>query len=207
MKLWWFRFPWRHLTEYPGRSFLSILGIALGTAVYLSISLAATSAMKSFRDGVSAVAGKAEWRLQSPGAPLPEELFFAVKRHQEVKALAPVVESVLEMDNHQRQPVLLLGIDPFAEAAFRAFEIQPGQTPGPEVLESLLTKPQGVLVSDRLAARLKLRPGDPLPVVVGSRRETLEVAGLFTSPRGLYPLEGAVLLMDIAHAQELLVRV
>jgi putative ABC transport system permease protein len=54
MKLWWFRFPWRHLTEYPGRTFLSILGIALGTAVYLSISLAATSAMKSFRDGVSA---------------------------------------------------------------------------------------------------------------------------------------------------------
>ena len=60
MKLWWFRFPWRHLTEYPGRSFLSILGIALGTAVFLSISLAATSALKSFRDGVRAVAGKAE---------------------------------------------------------------------------------------------------------------------------------------------------
>jgi putative ABC transport system permease protein len=102
MKLWWFRFPWRHLAEYPGRTFLSILGIALGTAVYLSISLAASSALKSFRDGVVAVAGKAEWRLQSPGAPLPEELFLTVRRHQEVKALAPVVESVLEVDNHQR---------------------------------------------------------------------------------------------------------
>lgn len=207
MKLWWFRFPWRHLTEYPGRTFLSILGIALGTAVYLSISLAASSALKSFRDGVTAVAGKAEWRLQSPGAPLPEELFLTVRRHPEVKALAPVVESVLEADNHQRQPLLLLGIDPFAEVAFRGFEVLSGKSPGPEALEALLTDPRGVLLSDRLAARLNLGPGDALPVVAGSRRDTLKIVGLFTSPRGLYPLEGAVLLMDIAHAQELLDRV
>lgn len=207
MKLWWFRFPWRHLTEYPGRTFLSILGIALGTAVYLSISLAATSALKSFQDGVRAVAGKAEWRLQSPGAPLSENLFLTVKGHPEVKAAAPVVESVLELNNQERQPVLLLGIDPFSEASFRAFDILPEKTPGTAVLESFLIKPRGVLASDRLAARLKLRPGESLAVVVGSRRETLEVVGLFTSPRGVYPLEGSVVLMDIAHAQELLDRV
>ncbi|MEJ2224189.1 MAG: ABC transporter permease [Syntrophobacterales bacterium] len=207
MKLWWFRFPWRHLTEYPGRTSLSILGIALGTAVFLSISLAATSALKSFRDGVQAVAGKAEWRVQSPGAPLPEEIFLKVRRHPKVKAAAPVVESVLELNNQQRQPVLLLGIDPFSEASFRAFKVLPDKTPGPGVLESLLTQPQSVLVSDRLAKRLKLKPGDPLPVVVGSQRKTLKVVGLFSSPHGLYPLEGSVLLMDIAHAQELLDRV
>jgi putative ABC transport system permease protein len=207
VKLWWFRFPWRHLTEYPGRTFLSILGIALGTAVFLSISLAATSALKSFRDGVQAVAGQAEWRLQSPGAPLPENLFLTVRRHPQVKAAAPVVESVLEVVDSHPKPALLLGLDPFAEASFRAFEILPADTPGPEVLEAFLTQPRSVLVSDRLAARLKLKPGDPLPVVAGSRRVTLQVVGLFTFPRGLYPLEGSVLLMDLAHAQELLDRV
>ncbi|MFW6113114.1 MAG: ABC transporter permease, partial [Thermodesulfobacteriota bacterium] len=207
MKLWWFRFPWRHLTEYPGRTFLSILGIALGTAVFLSISLAATSALKSFRDGVKAVAGKAEWRLQSPGAPLPENLFITVRQQPRVQAAAPVVESVIEIVDSQSKPTLLLGIDPFAEASFRAFDILPTEAGGPEVLEALLTQPGSVLVSDRLAAHLGLQPGDPLPVVAGSRRETLRVVGLFTSPRGLYPLEGAVLLMDIAHAQELLDRV
>jgi putative ABC transport system permease protein len=207
VKLWWFRFPWRHLTEYPGRTLLSILGIALGTAVYLSISLAATSALKSFQDGVSAVSGKAEWRLQSPGAPLPEELFLTVRQRPEVKAAAPVVESVLELAGHHQQPVLLLGIDPFSEASFRAFEVLPAKAPGPDVMEAFLTRPRGVLVSDRLAASLNLRPGDSLAVVAGSRRATLEVVGLFTAPRGLYPLEGSVVLMDIAHAQELLGRV
>ncbi|MFZ2089844.1 MAG: FtsX-like permease family protein, partial [Desulfobaccales bacterium] len=107
----------------------------------------------------------------------------------------------------EKQPVLLLGIDPFAEASFRAFDVLPARTPGPDALESLLVKPRSVLVSDRLASRLNLHPGDSFPIVVGSRRETLEVVGVFTSPRGLYPLEGSVVLMDIAHAQELLDRV
>ena len=41
----------------PGRTTLGILGIALGTAVYLSISLAAADALVSFH-GISAVAGR-----------------------------------------------------------------------------------------------------------------------------------------------------
>lgn len=184
-----------------------MLGIALGTAVYLSISLAAASALKSFQDGVRAVAGKTEWRLQSPGAPLPEDLFLKVRRHPLVKAAAPVLESVLELNHDASEPVLLLGIDPFAETSFRDFKILSQSASGPEILEKFLTRPKGVLVSDRLAARLNLEPGALLPVTVGARREQLEVVGRFTSPQGLYPLEGAVLLMDIAHAQELLDRV
>lgn len=46
MRLWLFRLPLRHLTEFPGRTLLGIFGIALGTAVYLGIALA----------------GKAPWR-------------------------------------------------------------------------------------------------------------------------------------------------
>jgi len=193
--------------EYPGRTLLGLLGIALGTAVYLSISLAAASALKSFQDGVLAVAGKTEWRLNSPGAPLPEELFLKVRNHPLVKAAAPVVESVLEVNQQASEPVLLLGLDPFAEALFRDFKIVTQYASPSEILEKFLTHPKGVLISDRLATRLKLVPGDLLPVTVGARPEKLEILGQFTSPRGLYPLEGAVLLMDLAHAQELLDRV
>ncbi|MBW1992118.1 MAG: hypothetical protein JRI59_08395, partial [Deltaproteobacteria bacterium] len=80
MKPWLFRLSLKHLLEFPGRSSLGILGIALGTAVYLSISLAAASALQSFSNGVLAVAGRAQWRLSSPGAPLNESLFLKVRR-------------------------------------------------------------------------------------------------------------------------------
>jgi putative ABC transport system permease protein len=121
MKPLLFHISFSHLREYPGRSLLGLLGIALGTAVYLSISLAAASALRSFQSGVTAVAGRAEWRLQSPGAPLDESLYAAVRRLPEVKAAAPVVESVLELTGPHQGPVLLLGIDPFSETAFRSY--------------------------------------------------------------------------------------
>ena len=44
-------------------------------------------------------------------------------------------------------------------------------------------------------------------MLVGPARKNLRVAGIFRSPSGLYPLEGAVVLMDIGAAQELLDRV
>ena len=70
MRPWLFRLSLSHLSQNPGRTLLGLLGIALGTAVYLSISLAADRAIGSFQAGVTAVAGQAQWRVQSPGAPL-----------------------------------------------------------------------------------------------------------------------------------------
>ncbi len=207
MRPWLFRLSFSHLLEFPGRTLLGILGIALGTAVYLSISLAAASALRSFQDGVLAVAGKAEWRITSPGSPISESLFLEVRRLSGVKAAAPVVESVLELTGPHQGPVLLLGIDPFSESSFRSYEFFGDSEPGSQVFTDFLTQPGGVLVSDRLADRLKLKKGDALPVAVGSWKKRLKIIGVFRSEAGLYPLEGAVLLMDIAWAQELLGRV
>jgi putative ABC transport system permease protein len=207
MKPWLFRISLSHLTQHPGRTLLGILGIALGTAVYLSISLAAVSALKSFENGVTAVAGKAQWRLQSPGAPLNEALFAKVRRLPEIKAAAPVVESVLELSGFDGGPVLLLGMDPFSEASFRDYEFAQAGSLGDAAWIDFLTRPDAVLISDRLARRLGLTAGDSLPVRVGARRQVLRVVGVFRSPSGLYPLDGSVLLMDLGAAQELLDRV
>uniref|UniRef100_A0A7C3SHS9 ABC transporter permease n=1 Tax=Desulfobacca acetoxidans TaxID=60893 RepID=A0A7C3SHS9_9BACT len=206
MKLWLFRLSLSHLLEFPGRTLLGILGIALGTAVYLSISLSATSALQSFQDGVAAVAGKTQWRITSPGSPLPESLFLEVRRWPEVKAAAPVVQTILELTGPHQGQVLLLGVDLFSENSFRSYEFLGGPEPGPRILADFLTHPRAVLISDRLAERLQVKKGQTLPVVVGSRREELTVVGIFRGERGLYPLEGAVLLMDLAWAQELLGR-
>ncbi|MDP3182632.1 MAG: ABC transporter permease, partial [Desulfobaccales bacterium] len=207
MKPWLFRISLSHLRQYPGRTTLGILGIALGTAVYLSISLAAASALKSFQAGVTALAGKAQWRLQSPGAPLPEGIFAQVRGLPQIKAAAPVVESVLELAGPYQGPVLLWGIDPFSEKAFRNYEFASGSGLNQAAWVEFLTRPDTVLMSDRLASRLRLKSGDSLPVMVGARRQQLKVAGIFRSENGLYPLDGAVLLMDLGAAQELLGRV
>jgi putative ABC transport system permease protein len=207
MRAWLFRISFSHLAQYPGRTLLGILGIALGTAVYLSISLAASSALQSFQVGVTAVAGQAQWRIQTPGAPLDESLFVKVRRLAEVAAAAPAVESVLELAGVHRGPVLLLGIDPFSERPFRDYEFSQAAGLSDTVWTDMFTRPGAVLISGPLASRLGLKVGDDLAVMVGARRQVLRIAGIFTSRSGLYPLDGAVLLMDIGPAQELLDRV
>ncbi|MBM4273315.1 MAG: ABC transporter permease [Deltaproteobacteria bacterium] len=206
MNPWLFRISLSHLTQHPGRSLLGVLGIALGTAVYLSIALAANQALQSFQSGVTAVAGKAQWRLQSPGAPLDENIYPQVRRLPEVKAAAPVVESILELSAPLQGPVLLLGIDPFSERPLRDYQISP-EADSSQTWRDFFLRPDAVLISRKLADRLGLKPGDSLPVMVGGSRHTLKIVGVFSSPRGLYPLDGSVILMDLAPAQELLDRV
>ncbi|MEJ2672585.1 MAG: FtsX-like permease family protein [Deltaproteobacteria bacterium] len=207
MRPWLFRISLSHLGQYPGRTLLGILGIALGTAVYLSIALAAASALQSFQNGVAAVAGKAQWRIQAPGATLDEAWFVRVKRLPALKAAAPAVESVLELTGGKQGPILLLGIDPFAARSFQDYEFSQNDRVSDQVWSDFFTRPDAVLVSRPLASRLGLKAGEPLAVMVGPRRHDLRIAGIFSSKSGLYPFDGAVLLMDIGPAQELLDRV
>ncbi len=206
MRAWFFRLPLRHLASYPGRTLLQILGIALGAAAYLSISLAAASAVRSFADGLTAVAGKAQLRLTTPGVFLDEALVPQLRLLPEVRAAAPLVESIVEVQTPEPEPVLLLGLDLFSEAPFRSYSLSLAAD-DLTVGEGFLAQADAVLLSAPLARRLNLKAGDRLPVVVGARRMTLRVAGTFTTPGDLYPLSGAVMLMDIAPAQELLERV
>ena len=206
MNLWLLRLPFRHLHEHTGRSLLGILSIALGTAVYLSIALASSSAFKSFQTGVAAVAGKAQLRLQSPGAALDEGLFPMVRRLPEVKFAAPVIETMADIKGPEAQPVLLLGIDPFSEGPLRDYHFQTGANLDQQAFLDFLTKPGQVMLSAPLAARLHLSPGDTFTAAVGARIQQLQVAGIFSTPGNLYPLDGALMLMDVGQAQEMLDR-
>lgn len=206
MKLWMVRLPFRHLKEHPGRSLLGILSIALGTAVYLSIALASHSALQSFQAGVTAVAGKTQLRLQSPGTSLDETLFPVVRRLPVVRAAAPVIETMVEIRGQETWSALLLGIDPFGDGPFRDYRFLGATGLDQQTFLNFLTRPGWVMLSAPLAARLGVAPGDIFTAAVGSRIRPLFVAGTFRTAGDLYPLDGAFMLMDVGQAQELLER-
>lgn len=206
MKIWLLRLPCRHLQEHPGRSLLGILSIALGTAVYLSIALASSSALQSFQAGVTAVAGHTQLRLQSPGAALDEALFPLVHRHPLVRGAAPVVETMVEIRGQETFSALLLGIDPFTDGPFREYRFLSATGLDQETFLNFLTRPGWVMLSAPLAARLGLSPGDTFTAAVGAKIQPLFVAGTFRTAGDLYPLGGALMLMDVGQAQEILDR-
>ncbi|ADO68944.1 FtsX-like permease family protein [Stigmatella aurantiaca] len=192
----------RHLAGHPWLTALSLLGIALGVAVVVSIDLASNSALQAFAQSTDTVAGQATHQLVGGPSGLPASLYSALRLRPGAPTSAPVVEGHVRAANGDRRPLTLLGVDPFAEAPFRPYA---RDRKGSQVT-LLLTEPGTVLMTASTARLVgATAPGDTFEVAVGGQRRTLRVLD-FLAPsdeRTLRALEG-LLLADVSTAQEVL---
>ena len=210
----------RYHLRHPWQSGLAVLGVALGVAVGVSIDLATASAREAFRVSTETVTGRATHRIEGGPGGVPDEVFTALRVEAGLRAAAPVVEEWVGSPALPGRALRLLGVDPFSEGAVRPWlaggagggegGAGHGDAGGPGALDAsvLPATPDAVFLSAGTAAEAGLEPGDPLPVDVGGRRDTLEVAGLLRpgsdlARRGMRDL----LVVDVSTAQEVLGRV
>ena len=192
----------RHLLAHPWQVGLSILGIALGVAVVVSVDLANESARGAFMGFAESLAGRATHRIVGGPSGLPEET-YARLRLSGVRAEAPVVERDVSAVDVPGRTFHLLGIDPFAEAPFRSF-VTAESASGARPLAVLLTRPATALIAQATAAQLGLRSGDSLVIRAGARRHRVELVGMLAPPDALSARSiESLLVTDIATAQEL----
>lgn len=108
----------RHLREEPGRTALTLFGVALGVAVFLAIRLANASALASFSATVDAVAGRANLQVAGGSGGFDERLFRLFRRVPGVQAAAPVVQIAAPAPGLGGETLMVLGVDLFSEAGF-----------------------------------------------------------------------------------------
>ena len=108
----------RHLREEPGRTLLTLSGVALGVAVYLAIRLANASALASFSRTVDAVAGRANLQVTGGSGGFDERLLQRVRGIPGVEAAAPVLQLATPAPSLGGETVMLLGLDPASEGEF-----------------------------------------------------------------------------------------
>src|SRR5205814_3460185 len=77
--------------EWP-RTLLTMLGVALGVAVFVSIRLAHRSALTSFAATVDAVAGRSDLEITGCGEGFDERLYSRIRQLPGVRAAAPTIE-------------------------------------------------------------------------------------------------------------------
>lgn len=203
-----FRLAWRHAWRRPLQSLFLIAGVAIGVAMIVAIDLANGSAERAFALGTETVAGRATHTIIGGPSGLDEAVYADLRAEVGFRMSAPVVEGYLVVEELDRQPMRLLGVDPFAESPFRAYLGTESDEPAPDFLTPLMVQPNTVLLSSEIAARYNLQPGDTLTAYSGSSRHTLEIVGLLQpsddlSRRAL----DSLLLTDIGAAQEILDRV
>src|SRR6185437_5827033 len=120
-----------------------------------------------------------------------EQLFVQLSRDPAVRDASPVLEIEAALPG-RRDPLKVLGLDPFRAAALQPALI--GDLGG-GVLS--LFQADGIYLSSSAAEQLHLRRGERLPVIVGTLPKSLEVLGVLA--QSAYPQ--ALGLMDIASAQ------
>ena len=190
----------RHLRLNKGRTLLSIVGIALGVSVFISVQLAIHTAIESFNATVDHVSGKANLQVTSFGRGFPEETFLKVKKVPGIKAATPVIQFIAKIDDPIGEPLYLLGIDIFSDRAFRDYHLDE-PTEGDLLF---LKDPQAIAIAEKLAIRHGLKKGSTITLILGSKKVVLTITNLLKMEGPANSLEGNFGLMDIASAQEAL---
>ena len=187
----------RFLLRHPWHFGLSILGVALGVAVVVSIDLSNSSAEKAFELSTEAVTGKATHQIRGAAEDLDESVYSSIRIEAGVRQSSPVVEGYATIDGLNRT-VQVLGVDPIAEAPFRDFA---SQQAGIDLSAFIGGKNTG-LISESTASEIGAEVGDTLMVRTGGNPYQLELIGLIEvgNERSQQALE-SLLLVDVSTAQ------
>ncbi|MGH7390152.1 MAG: ABC transporter permease, partial [Candidatus Rokuibacteriota bacterium] len=199
----------RHLRWHPWQLGLTVVGIALGVAVAVSIDLANGSARRAFTLTTEAVTGRATHQVVGGPSGLPDELYRRLRLDLGVRRAAPIVSGDVAAADRRGRTFHVLGIDPFVDAAFRPYlgGADRGETRARDLLSraaDLVTRPGAALMASSTARELALSPGDRLDVDVAGRRHALTIVGLLEpdDPASARALDG-LLVTDVATAQEI----
>lgn len=175
----------------------SLLGIALGVSVFLSISIANRGAAESFRKAFEVIAGRADLEVRGR---IQEELFPGVLGCPGVMAATPLVEATVTLPDFPGESLRLVGIDPFTAAGLAGLD--PGMAGGASA-ERWVAEGDILAVSQEFLTRHHLLEGDILRVQGPGIPRGFSLVRL-SGEAG--PAAGMVAAADIASAQEWLGR-
>ncbi|MFC2026560.1 FtsX-like permease family protein [Chloroflexota bacterium] len=186
---------WRYFFRHPWVILLSILGVAIGVAVVVSVDIANTSAQRAFELSLESITGKATHQVIGSPLGFDEDVYVELKLEFGEVASSPVVEGYVVVEGETLQ---ILGLDFFSDTYFGE------QLSGisKEAMLSLLLEPDTVLIARKTGDRMGIPPGDTISISVGGEGKEVWVVG-FMGQAEDSTLDGIV-AADISTAQEIL---
>lgn len=190
--------------RHPWQFVLSVLGIALGVAVVISIDLANESSKKAFKLSFESVAGKATHYIVGGPAGVPDSVYRKIRIDFHFGKCAPIIESHVVFPDRNIPPKTLLGVDFFAEEKFRNYFAQLNAD-SKMAMKDFFVRPDAVILSKQSAEELGLRPGDQFSVEINIKEFKLKLVDVLipANERDRVFLK-QLILTDIATAKTLL---
>jgi len=191
-----------HALQQPFRTFLTIIGVALGVLASVAITTANVEVLRAFERAVLTVAGPATLEIVGHDFGLDETVITAVRNVPGVIRATPVIEEavVVVEGPHRGESVQVYGLDLIEEADRRGFHMEPGLAE--EALNDLLA-PDSLYLGRQVGIEWNLAKGSTLDVMAGPRMIRLRVAGLVHGEEMHASLWDRVAIVDLAAAQVL----
>ncbi|MEQ8516725.1 MAG: ABC transporter permease, partial [Chromatocurvus sp.] len=188
----------RFFTRHPWQLGLTLLSIALGTAVMVAVDLANSTATRSFDRSIDVLSGPMSHEITHPGGDIVDELYRRLRVEQGLRRSLPLVEGRLDIGGNSYD---LVGTDPFALVGIDLGTGAPAGLSG-DTLRALMTQPRGVVIPASLAQRQGVGAGDTLAASINGERTDLQVLAIADATPGGWLADS--ILSDIATAQDLL---
>ena len=186
----------RYLGRHSLLTALSVLGIALGVSVVVSIDVANSSARRAFELSAERVTGRATHSIVGPES-IDAGIFRRLRVDAGVRPSAPIVEGYVSIRGRAFE---VLGIDPFFDRPFRGYTSNSDQLD----LGTFIGDASAVLLSEGTAAEMDVKVGDTMHVEVAGRSGHLIIGGLLeTDDESERDVLSNLLIADIGTAQQL----
>ena len=216
----------RRMAHEPVRTVTTVAGIALGIAVVIAIQLTNASSVRGFETALDTVSGRASIEITGAGG-IDETLLPDLAWLREFGAASPVIEGDMAIVTgeagttraRRAEAVKVLGVDILRDTTVRDYAVAAYDAPstprpgGPSVgsdsgqplttqaFLELLTSPQSIVITEKLALRRGYSLGSEVRLLAGDRVNTYIVRALLEDKGPARVMDGSFVLMDIAAAQ------
>lgn len=191
---------WKQWRQHKLRTVLTLLGIALGVAVFFGVRTANLTLLSSLTTTIEKLAGKATLQITGGDSGFPESVWETVKDTPGVRVAQPVIEVIGNTAFADQSSLMIVGVDMLGDRELREYEFDES---GAEIADPLvaLAQPDSILISRKFADKHNLKDGDKLPLFTSQGRKEFTVRGIF-KPQGMGEVfDGQIAVMDVFNAQ------
>lgn len=191
---------WKQWRQHRLRTALTLLGIALGVAVYFAVRTANVTLLSSLTITIEKMAGKATLQIVGDEGGFPEAIWETVKDTPGVHIAQPVIEVLANTAFEDEGSLMIVGVDMLGDRELREYQFDEA---GEEIADPLvaLAQPDSIMISRKFAEKHQLKDGDKLPLFTAQGKKEFVVRGIF-KPAGLGEIfDGQIAVMDVFNAQ------
>jgi len=191
----------RPLLKDGFRTAVTVLGVAIGVAVFLAIRLANVATLASFEEKIDAFLGRADLMIHADGLGVDETVLARLTAFREQVRAYPVVEGY-GVESASGEVVEFLGTDLSRDMGVQDVTLKTKRK-GLSALLPLLLDPKGVILPEKFIPGTAHQPGDRMTFLINGREKTLRVTAILEH-RGLgRALGGNFALLNLAAAQNI----